>query len=74
MYHEIISRPNAKQWEIAMKEEIKFQMENKMWVLVNRPKNPQIVKCKWVFTVKADSRYKARLIAKGFMQIEEIDF
>ena len=30
--------------------------------------------CRWVFDVKTDSRYKARLVAQGFSQVEGIDF
>ena len=73
-YREAMSRPDAKQWEIAMQEEIKSQMENGTWVLVNRPNNRRVVKCKWVYAIKSDGRYKARLVAKGFTQIEGIDF
>jgi hypothetical protein len=73
-YRKAMSRPDAKQWEIAMQEEIKSQMENGTWVLVQRPKNRKVVKCKWVYVIKPDGRYKARLVAKGFTQIEGIDF
>lgn len=73
-YKEAMSRPDAKQWELAMKEEIQSQMENCTWELVNRPNNRRIVKCKWVYNIKTDGRYKARLVAKGFTQIEGIDF
>jgi hypothetical protein len=57
-----------------MQEEIKSQMENETWVLVQRPKNHKVVKCKWVYVIKPDRYYKVRLVAKGFTQIEEIDF
>jgi hypothetical protein len=57
-----------------MQEEIKSQMENETWVLVQRPKNHKVVKYKWVYVIKPDGRYKARLVTKGFTQIEEIDF
>ena len=73
-YREAMSRPDAKQWEIAMQEEIKSQMENGTWILVKRPNNRRVVKCKWVYDIKSDGRYKARLVAKGFTQIEGIDF
>jgi hypothetical protein len=33
-----------------------------------------VVKCKWVYVIKPDGRYKAHRIAKGFTQIEGIDF
>lgn len=32
------------------------------------------MKCKQVFVIKPDSRYRARLIAKGFTQNEEVDY
>ena len=73
-YREAMSRPGAKQWEIAMQEEIKSQMDNGTWILVRRPINRRVVKCKWVYAIKADGRYKARLVAKGFTQVEGIDF
>jgi hypothetical protein len=57
-----------------MQEEIKSQIENRTWVLVQRPKNRKVVKCKWVYVIKPDRCYKACLVAKGFTQIEGIDF
>ena len=33
-----------------------------------------MIKCKWVFTVKANGHYKARVIAKGFTQEDGIDY
>ena len=57
-----------------MKEEIKSQMENGTWVLVPRPGNRRIVKCKWIYVHKPDGRYKARLVARGYSQVEGIDF
>jgi hypothetical protein len=46
IYCKAMSRPDAKQWEITMQEEIKSQMENRTWVLVQRIKNCKVVKCK----------------------------
>jgi hypothetical protein len=57
-----------------MQEKIKSQMENRTWILVQRPKNCKVVKCKWVYVIKPDEHYKVRLVAKGFTQIEEINF
>jgi hypothetical protein len=57
-----------------MQKEIKSQIENGTWVLVQRPKNCKVVKCKWVYVIKPNGCYKARLVAKGFTQIEGIDF
>jgi Reverse transcriptase (RNA-dependent DNA polymerase) len=62
-----------------MKEEIKSMDQNQVWDLVDLPSGSKKVGCKWIFKIKRDSkgkneRYKARLIAKGFTQKEDIDF
>ena len=44
------------------------------------PKGNKVVGCKWVFKKKEDSlgvknfRYKAQLVAKGYSQLEGIDY
>ena len=73
-YKEAIKRSDAKQWEQAMHKELKSQYENKTWSLVPRPKNRRIVKCKWVYVIKPNGLYKARLVVKGFTQVKGIDF
>jgi len=63
---------------IAMQEELNNFTRNKVWSLVERPK--QIVnETKWVFRNKQDehgmvTRNKVRLVAQGFTQIEGLDF
>ena len=47
--------------------------------LVPRPKNRTVIGTKWVFRNKMDetgvvTRNKAKLVAKGYSQEEEIDF
>ena len=48
--------------------------KNGTWELPDLPTGRRDVKSKWVFKLKADGRYRARLVAKGFMQIPGIDF
>ncbi|PSR81443.1 hypothetical protein PHLCEN_2v6371 [Hermanssonia centrifuga] len=48
-------------------------MENGTWELVDLPEGQKAIKCKWVYTIKADGCYKARLVAKGFSQQYGID-
>ena len=69
-----MKRDDAKQWEQAMCEELKSQYKNKTWVLVLRPKNRRIIKCKWIYVIKPNGLYKACLVMKGFTQVEGIDF
>ncbi|GBO19580.1 Retrovirus-related Pol polyprotein from transposon TNT 1-94 [Araneus ventricosus] len=49
--------------------------KNKVWGLVELPeKEKQPITCKWIFKRKRDGKYKARLVARGFMQKEGVDY
>ena len=66
-------------WMLAMQEELNQFERNKVWELVARPKNKQVIGTRWVFRNKLDEsgiiiRNKARLVAKGYNQEEGIDF
>jgi endo-1,4-beta-mannosidase len=61
-----------------MQEELNNFKRNKVWSLLERPKQ-NIVGTKWVFCNKQDeqrviTRNKAWLIAKGYSQIKSLDF
>jgi hypothetical protein len=79
-YEEAVQLPEAAQWRTAMETELCTLEENSTWELVPRPPKPtNIVTSKWVFKTKrhADGtvdRYKARLVARGFSQVEGLDF
>jgi len=65
-------------WVIAMQEELNNFTRNEVWELVERPKK-NVIGTKWVFRNKQDehgvvTRNKVRLVAKGFTQIEGLDF
>jgi len=54
-------------------------VKNSTRSVVPLPKGQNIIGCKWLFRVKRNlnglvARYKACLVAKGFMQCPEIDF
>ena len=62
-----------------MLEEMKAIEENKTWELVDPPPGCRSVGPKWVYKVKRDERgaivkHKVHLIARGFVQREDIDF
>ena len=66
-------------WQWAMLEEMKVIEENKTLELVNPPLGCRPIGLKWVYKVKQDEhgailKHKARLIARGFVQREGIDF
>jgi hypothetical protein len=66
-------------WRKAMLEEMWAIEENQTWELVDPPARCRPIGLKWVFKVKKDERgaivkHKARLVARGFVQKEGIDF
>jgi hypothetical protein len=65
----------------AVQEELECFTRNKVWSLVERPKDHRInvIGTKWLFKNKQDengvvTRNKARLVAQGFAQIEGMDY
>ena len=61
-----------------MQEELNNFTRNEVWHLVPRP-NQNVVGTKWVFRNKQDkhgvvTRNKKRLVAKGYSQVEGLDF
>ncbi|XP_074305051.1 uncharacterized protein LOC141639978 [Silene latifolia] len=66
-------------WRETMRQEIKELESNNTWQVVNLPIGKKPIGCKWIYKIKykADGsveRYKARLVAQGFTQVEGIDF
>jgi hypothetical protein len=70
----------AAKWEEVVQDELKSLEENGTWEECLRPKDRNIVGCKWVFKLKSPQvdggsyRYKARLVAKGYSQRKGIDY
>jgi hypothetical protein len=61
-----------------MQEELNNFKRNEVWSLIERPKQ-NIVGTKWVFRNKQDehgivTRNKARLVAKCYSQVKDLDF
>ena len=67
-------------WLLAMHEELNNFERNKVWKLVEKPKECRnVIGTKWIFKNKQDEhgmvvRNKARLVAQGYSQVEGIDF
>jgi hypothetical protein len=65
-------------WVVATQEELNNVKCNEVWPLVERPKQ-NVVGTKWLFHNKQDehgvvTRNKSRLVAKGYLQVEGLDF
>jgi transposase InsO family protein len=75
-YEEAIESREKGKWKQAIEEEIGSLEENNTWSFVNEQeaKGRKLVTTKWIFTVKSDGRYKARLVARGFQQKYKIDY
>jgi hypothetical protein len=66
-------------WQTAMKEELRSIERNGTWELVSPRPGHRPISLKWVFKLKKDEhgaviRHKARLVARGFVQQEGIDY
>ncbi|GBN20003.1 Retrovirus-related Pol polyprotein from transposon TNT 1-94 [Araneus ventricosus] len=48
--------------------------ENEVWDLEELPVDRKAISCRWVLRKKRDGKYKARLVARGFMQKEGVDY
>lgn len=62
-----------------MKKEIDALIKNQTWEVCSPPKNRRILKTKWVFKIKRNpqeesQRFKARLVARGYEQIQGEDY
>jgi Reverse transcriptase (RNA-dependent DNA polymerase) len=61
----------------AMTTEFQNMEQKKVWELLPRtsiPANRKVVGARWVYAKKADGRFRARCVAKGFSQIPGKDF
>jgi hypothetical protein len=66
-------------WVDAMVEEYDSIVKNSVWDIVPRPIDKSVVGLRWIYKVKqavdgSVEKYKARFVARGFSQIEGIDY
>jgi hypothetical protein len=78
-YTEAMEGPEFEKWLEAMKPEIRSMYVNQVWTLVDIPNNCKAIENKWIFKKKTDANcnmtvYKPRLVAKGFQQIQGVDY
>ncbi|KAJ8709817.1 hypothetical protein PYW08_000038 [Mythimna loreyi] len=77
-YDDVMNSSEREEWCKAMEDELQSFHENEAWELVEKPSGVRVVNCKWVYKKKLNSdnsvRFRARLVAKGFTQLEGIDY
>ena len=78
-YEEAMVSPDSAKWLEAMKSEMRSMYENKVWTLIDLPNDRRAIEIKWIFKRKTDADssvtiYKARIVAKGFRQVQGVDY
>ena len=77
-----MSGPHGSEWMTSMTSEYDSLVENECWDLVPRPPHVNVVSSKWVYKTKEEQtaegtlgvRRKSRLVARGFSQVEGVDY
>jgi hypothetical protein len=78
-YKEAMVGPDSDKWLEAMESELKSMHDNQVWNLVDQIDSVRPVDCKGIFKKILDMDgnvhiYKAQLVAKGFRQIQGVDY
>jgi Reverse transcriptase (RNA-dependent DNA polymerase) len=78
-FAEAMAGPDSAKWKWATDAEIQQHQKNGTFELVELPPGRTALDGKWVFKIKRDAnnkitRYKARFVARGFMQQFGIDY
>ena len=71
--------PDREHWLKAIQTEVSQHKRMQSYRKCHRPKHGRILQTRWVFTIKRDEdgkicRYKARWVAKGYLQKAGIDY
>jgi hypothetical protein len=75
-FEEVVGR---QVWRDAMMEEYSSIMKNDVWEIVPRPEGKSMVTSRWLYKLKyvangSIEKYKVRFVARGFSQVEGVDY
>ena len=73
-YREALNSEESDKWLAVSQEEFQGLTEMGVWKLVDHPDNCKTIKCRCNYILKADGRYKARFVSKGYTQVQGIDY
>lgn len=76
---EALNGPNAAHWREAIRQELAGLKEMGTWIEVDLPPGVRLIDSKLVLRIKCDEngipiKYKARLVARGFTQVKDLDY
>ena len=66
-----------RKWREAITKELYCMENKKVWRTIHKtdvPKDRKLIGCKWVFKIKRDGTYRARLVAVGYSQVPGVVF
>ncbi|KAJ1041351.1 hypothetical protein NDA10_003025 [Ustilago hordei] len=77
--HEALAGKDRRFWEEAMRKELDGLEAMGTWETTDLPRGMNTVDTRWVLKIKTDAnliptKYKARLVARGFTQREGLDY
>ena len=61
-------------WLKASQDEFRGLTKMGVWKLVDCLGDCETIKCRWTYMLKSDGHYKARLVMKGYTQVQRIDY
>ena len=67
-----MNSPDKEKWLKASTEEFKGLTKMGIWKLVDCPSDRKTIKCRWTYVLKSNGCYKARLVVKGYTQVQGI--
>ena len=77
-YEEAMMSPDSTKWLEAIKSEMGSMYEKNVWTLSDLPDDRRASRNKWIFKRKTDADsvtiYKARIVTKGFPQVQDVDY
>jgi len=77
-YNEAIKGKNKENWKIVIEEEKQSLKKNHVWEVIDEKQieldKQKPLHSKWIFCVKQNGKYKARLVVKGCEQRNELDY
>ena len=75
-YVEVMQSSDKNLWKNALEEEKKSLEKNNAWESVKPEeiRRKEVITSRLILKIKNDGRYKARLVARGFQQTQDVDF